>query len=363
VWARRGGRDGLRIDGWSASEGDDLSRLTADQLAGRLAVLPTELADRTARQRPFQSVAGRFDVDGASVWFVPRFPFLPATSYSLIVRPPPDGEAWAITRPAPAAMPATRVVAVYPTAAELPLNQLKLYVHFSRPMSEGRAASAVRVRRVDTGADLDGAFLPMEPELWDRRRRRLTVLFDPGRIKRGLEPHEEAGYPLVEGVPVEVEIAEGLLDAEGVPLVGPMTRRYEVGPPERMAVDPGRWAWHPPAAGSTGPMVVEFDRPLDHALLEHSLEVVGPGASPLAGRATVGPGERSWRFAPGRPWRSGRHALRVDTRLEDLAGNSVARVFDRDLSRTDEVPLAARAVTIDFVCGTADPPAGRPGGP
>jgi hypothetical protein len=236
-------------------------------------------------------------------------------------------------------------------------------------MSEGWAASAIGVRRADTGEALDGAFLPMEPELWDRRRRRLTVLFDPGRIKRGLAPHEEAGYPLVEGVPIEVEITDRFRDAEGLPLQGPVTRRYDIGPPERTPVDPGRWVFRPPAAGSTGALVVRFDRPLDHALLEHCLGVVGPGGAALAGRTTVGSGERSVRFTPAAPWRAGRHAVRVDTRLEDLAGNSIARVFDRDLTRADQVPVAATVVTIGFVCEPVegsrapDPPASRPGGP
>jgi hypothetical protein len=280
----------------------------------------------------------------------------------LVVRPLPaaaaplDDEVWTITRPVPVSRPATRVVALYPTAAELPLNQLKLYVHFSRPMSEGRADSAIRVRRADTGAVLDGTFLRMEPELWDGQRRRLTVLFDPGRIKRGLAPHEDAGYPLVEGTLVDVEIAASLRDAEGLPLAGVVTRRFGVGPPERRRVDPARWAWRLPAADSTAPLVVDFDRPLDHALLGRCLRVVGSGGEPLAGRVAVGPGERSWSFTPAGPWRAGRHAVHVDSRLEDLAGNSIARVFDRDLTRADEIPVPARVVTIGFVCGGTERP-------
>ena len=70
----------------------------------------------------------------------------------------------------------------------------------------------------------------MHPELWDPSRRRLTVLFDPARIKRGLAPHHEVGYPLGAGVAVDVVVDEGLRDAEGRPLVEPHTRRYEVGP-------------------------------------------------------------------------------------------------------------------------------------
>jgi hypothetical protein len=34
--------------------------------------------------------------------------------------------------------------------------------------------------------------------------------------------------------------------------------------------------------------------------------------------------------------------------LEDLAGNSVSRVFDRDLTRPQDEPLAPRPVTVAF---------------
>ena len=119
---------------------------------------------------------------------------------------------------------------LYPTADELPANQLKLYIHFSRPMSEGWAARAVHGRRVDNDEPLEGVFFAMEPELWNRKRRRLTLLFDPGRIKRGLVPNEEAGYPLIEEVPIIVSIDASFRDTAGRPLRTGAERRLEIGP-------------------------------------------------------------------------------------------------------------------------------------
>ena len=65
-------------------------------------------------------------------------------------------------------------------------------------MSEGHARESVRLIDTDTGQLLPDALLPMDPELWDRSRTRLTLLLDPGRIERGLVPHTETGYPLTE---------------------------------------------------------------------------------------------------------------------------------------------------------------------
>jgi hypothetical protein len=252
--------------------------------------------------------------------------------------------------------PTTEVVAVYPSTEELPVNQLKLYVYFSSPMSEGWAARAVQVRRADNHTPLEDVFLAAEPELWDRERQRLTLLLDPGRIKRGLAPHQEAGYPLIEGVPVIVTIISEFRDAAGRPLRADAQRRYQIGPPVRVRVVPSKWRCYYPAAGSMDPLIVEFDRPLDHALLQHSLWVNRADGRALAGRGSVGPGERSWRFEPQAPWEKGQHQLVIDSWLEDLAGNSLIRVFDRDLTQAEDDPTDTRPVAIDFTCVPAHQP-------
>ena len=75
-------------------------------------------------------------------------------------------------------------------------------------MSQGYAAEQVRLAR-DDGSVLAGALLPTEHELWDASRRRLTVLLDPARIKRGLPAHREAGYPLRPGQSFRLSSATG----------------------------------------------------------------------------------------------------------------------------------------------------------
>ena len=344
------------VRGWTATELRDLDGLPGAELSRRLDILPSHLAEAGADMRTLQSVAGRFEIDGDAVYFIPRFPFLDGTSYSLLVSSAPEGigvenaEVWTIQRPDTAGAPTTDVGAIYPSTNDVPVNLLKLYVCFSSPMSEGWAARAVHVCRADNGEPLEGVFLNMEPELWDRERRRLALLLDPGRIKRGLVPNMEAGYPLIEGVPVVVTIDAAFRDAGGRPLRTGAERRYEVGPPVRARLDPVHWQHHCPDAGSKDPLTVEFDRPLDHALLGHSLWVHDATGEPLAGQALVGPGERSWRFEPQSPWEEGRYVVIVGPRLEDLAGNSVVRVFDSDLTRAEDAPGQAQPVKIDFVC-------------
>ena len=312
----------------------------ADDL-GRLAVVPTELLGFW----PLQPTAGRVEAVDGEIRFRPRFPLARGTGYSLLLDGVPVA---AVTVPARTGIGTTSIVAIYPTARELPLNQLKLYIQFSGAMSEGWAERAVQVRRADARQPLPGVFLPMEPELWDPARRRLTLLLDPGRIKRGLAPNEELGYPLEEGVPIVVAVDRRFRDASGLPLVTGMERRYEVGPAVRQHVNPAAWRLRRPAAGSMDPLAVTFDRPLDRALLDHSLVVLDAHGAALDGQATIAQGERSWRFRPLRRWRPAPYRLAVDPRLEDLAGNSLARVFDRDLTRPEDAPIDMEQAFIEF---------------
>ena len=350
-WCDRNGRTTLKATGWTGAELEALRGPDGGESL-RLALFPLEALGEGDAIPGVPSVAGRFELEGEAVWFMPRFPFVDGMEYSLAVFRGDLGQAetWRVRRPEKDVAPTARVTEIYPDVEEVPLNLLKIYVHFSEPMSEGWGNRAVRVVRAADGEPLEGVFLPMEPELWDRERRRLTLLLDPGRIKRGLAPNLEAGYPLTGGVPFRLAIDPAFRDARGIPLAEGAERVYGVGPAIRERINPMGWRVGAPSAGSGTPLLVGFERTLDHALLQHSLWVQGPDGEALAGEAVVGPGESSWVFRPAGPWQKGTHHLMVEAVLEDLAGNSPLRVFDRDITEEDDLPEATGRVAVPFTC-------------
>ena len=363
TWCDYRGKDSLKVSGWTVAELGVLEGLDAGELNRCLALLTSEALESGEKSGAdpgaIPAAAGRFELSGESVYFVPRFPFVAGMRYSLLVHYPlaggttdsPDSPGvWNIQRPALDSPPAASVVAIYPDVAQGPVNLLKIYVQFSEPMSEGRAEQAIRVCRDDTGEPLDGVFVPMDPELWDRERRRLTLLLDPARIKHGLVPNLEVGYPLIEGVPFRLFIDPDFRDARGRPLKAGAERRYEVGPEVRLRIDPQQWKLRVPAAGLLEPLAVEFERPLDYALLQRCLWVKDPRGAPVSGSVETGRGEESWLFAPESPWIEGRHQLIVERQLEDLAGNSPVRVFDRDMTEPDDGPPLTDRLAVDFTC-------------
>ncbi len=323
---------------WSRSGGADCVRLTGAPAGASLQVRPGTAIGG------LPPMAGRLVHDGADLCFIPRFAFLDGTAYTVTVE---GALAATLVRARPDRVAATEVTGIRPTSAEVPRNLLRLYVWFSAPMSEGCAAGHVRLTD-DDGSTIDGALLPSEHELWDAARRRLTVLLDPARIKRGLAGHRIAGYPLRSGEPFRLVVDGGFRDARGLPLRAGTQRRYEVGGDERRHVDPRAWALTVPRAGTAEPVRVSFGRPLDHGLLSRCLLVTGPGGAPVRGAPRIGTEEMSWQLVPRRAWVPGPHQLSIDPALEDLAGNSVSRVFDRDLTSPEDQPRHARPVTIAF---------------
>ena len=160
-------------------------------------------------------------------------------------------------------------------------------------------------------------------------------------------PHREVGYPLHEGESVTLVVDAEFPDASGRPLRTGATRTWQVIGDERRRVTPSSWTLRPGTAGTTEPLTVTFDRPLDYGLAARCLRVFGRDGS-VAGSSTVGAEERSWTFTPVVPWAAAQHRLVVDPVLEDVAGNSVRRVFDRDLSKSEDDPGDDRPVELFF---------------
>jgi len=293
-----------------------------------------------------RALLGRAERRGEQLVFTPRFPFEPGLRYRVELQgDPPRLTSFAVPPRAPAAAP--RVSQVYPTASEVPENWLKLYIEFSRPMSQGRSYDFLQVLDAQ-GTPLDDPFVEITPELWDPAGTRLTVLFDPGRLKRGLLPNREVGPPLAAGGEYTLVVDAAWLAPDGVPLGADVRRTFRVTAADREPPDPARWTLHAPRAGAREAFCAEFPEPLDRALLESSL-AVWHAERPISGVISTDRAETQWCLLPDSAWEPGSYALRVDPRLEDLAGNSIGRAFDVDLgSPLPRDTTTARGVALPF---------------
>ena len=331
----------LTISGWSEPDLGQLRLKTQVEIRECLAVLPTQTLEHLEESTILQPIPGTFYMDQESVRFEPLFPFLKDTLYSLIVYKDTEDnlnkpfESYNIQSLPNNLEPACEIVSIYPTANQIPVNQLKFYLHFSGPMTEGNSAQSITLQRTDTGEHLSNVFLH-EPELWDHEHKRLTILLDPARIKRGLQGNVQSGYPLVQDTAIMFTINESFLDAHGTRLKSSRETTYKIGPPERRLVEIKNWRYHYPNTHSLEPITVEFDRPLDHSLIQRCICIKDDSGNEVNGASQTGFEERSWQFFPQIPWSIGQYTIIVEDILEDLAGNSIKRVFDRELLEDDQ---------------------------
>lgn len=283
---------------------------------------------------------GTYSVENGELTFRPRYPLSPDVTY--LANLGGGDPAYGLVIPAHNRVeaPTAHVVAVYPSSPVLPSNQLKLYILFSAPMQATDFWPAIHL------ADSNGspAYLPfVGQELWNKDNTRLTLIFDPGRIKRGVKPNVDMGPVLVEGKRYILTIEREFKDAAGRPMTEAFRHEFSVGPAERRGIDTRLWKLSEPKAGTADPLVISFDRPMDYALLNDSLQVQG-----TEGTITLSPGETEWRFQPAQPWTAGEHTLVIDMALEDLAGNRIGRPFDVDTMTSPAEKITASTASLTF---------------
>jgi hypothetical protein len=289
---------------------------------------------------------GEYTVETGTLRFTPRFPLDPGLRYRVEFT---GGAAPVVARfdiPKVEVEPTAVVEHIYPSRSRLPENQLKFYIHFSAPMSRGEAYQ--RVHLLDAaGKVMPFTFLELDEELWDAENRRLTIFFDPGRIKSGLVPNSELGVPLEDGKSYTLVVDRDWADGEGVPLKQEFRKAFTVGPADRQAPNPETWAISAPKAGTREPVAIEFPEPMDQALLERLLEVTS-GNSRISGAVQIDREETRWRFTPRDPWRPGDYKVLVGAALEDLAGNGLDRPFEVDVFQKVTERLSDEQVPLPF---------------
>lgn len=273
------------------------------------------------------SLLGQYHQQDSLLIFQPRFPLLQGRTYWVHLTPP-NGEWIPIEVPILREQAPPRLVAIYPSDSIWPANQLKIYLHFDQPMRMGYAHSHL-ILLDEQGEEVEAPFLYMEPELWDARQERLTVWFDPGRIKSHLIPNQQMGPPLLPERKYRLVVRQDWPAKNGLSLTQPYRKDFITTAPDRQSPEPAQWQIVPPTAGSHLPLQIRFPEPMDHALLYSGFGILTQQEQALSGVVRTTAAETVWQWFPDNPWQAGSYILRVSTDVEDLAGNNLIRAFDR----------------------------------
>jgi hypothetical protein len=290
-------------------------------------------------------IAGRYLFDNDTLSFTPAFGFDVGQDYVVRVRISGSNDGLApFTIPSEGPIVDAAVTATFPSGVILPENVLRFYIHFSTPMSPQVAFDYIKLR--DAAGNIDNAaFMRFKQELWNEDRTRLTVLIDPGRIKREVATNVELGPALRVGQLYTLSVEGGWPSADGASVLPDFSRTFAVSEALRELPDVGLWQGTSPCAESRDPLLITFDRPFDRHLLTTDIRLFSVGRSIIGGVVLVGEDERSWTFIPNDPWADEEMEIVANAALEDVAGNNFHDLLDH-LRDADAVEVSSTALSI-----------------
>jgi hypothetical protein len=212
----------------------------------------------------------------------------------------------------------------------LPANALKFYLHFSEPMEQGIFLDRLRLLDAD-GKEIVGPF--RETELWSPDGKRLTVWFHPGRQKTGVNLNTDEGPVLRAAMKHALVVVGSWRNTSGVALGKDVRFDFQVGEADHAQPNMKGWQITAPKSSTREALVVRFDEPMDTAVAASALRVKSGGNEVALSDAQVSPDGLQWSATPQQPWLVGTLELHAEPTLEDLAGNSLEKLFEVDVSQ------------------------------
>ena len=308
---------------FSPLHADPPLRLRIEQKALSVVASPIAIQDmRVFLKGSAQPVFGSYRHDV----FVPAAPFVQGQRYDVILTFV-NGSRVSQEMTIEDLSHATPTVRLSPFTDHFPANTLKLYLDFSEPMEQDVFLKHLQLKRRN-GEEVVGAF--RETELWSPDGKRLTVLLHPGRQKTGVNLQMDEGPVLVAGEQYKLVISKHWRSTRGVRLDQEIVFMLEATAADHDQPNPARWQVQAPKATTIEPLVVITDEIFEPQMFQRALQVHG-----LRGQAETSIIESKrlrWRFTPVKPWQPGEYVVRVAPELEDLAGNTIQKPFEVDLT-------------------------------
>lgn len=309
-------------------------------------------------------IVGRYESDNKSVKFIPRFDFVEGQDYVVRVmqQDEKNSDFIKLTRfniQSDSALIKAEVTSIYPSGDSLPENVLRFYIHFSTPMKPHVAFNYIKL--VDAFGNIDdAAFMKFKQELWSEDRKRLTVLMDPGRIKRMVSTNLRLGPALHEGKRYQLVVDSGWPTANGNERLAGFSKSFYVSKALRELPNVEHWRISIPAIHTKGMLKIELDSPFDHQLLHTNIKVFSVDGEKILGKVVVGKHETEWAFHPNQAWLDKQVFLVIDSELEDVAGNNFRDLLDHSIEVETKklshisIPLKLTAVASTYLGKSLD---------
>jgi hypothetical protein len=292
-------------------------------------------------------VQGRFICNAGNLIFTPYYPFEKGLTYTVRTKDLNTGKYFncSFVLESSEKHAAAELLHIFPSAEVLPENLLRFYFYFHTPMKKGETLQHIHL--VDSKGNKDTqAFMQFKQELWSPDGKRLTLLFDPGRIKRGVSTNLELGPALQEGNTYQLVISGEWQDVYGQELGANEIKTFKVGAAYRTAIDMSSWSVNEPEVESTQSLTIQLDRIVDHALVQSMILIKNEENQNIEGSWETSEGESVLHFTPVEKWQKGNYEIVLDSGFEDVAGNNLSSLLDQ--LETDQSTMRTTNFRIKF---------------
>ncbi len=296
-------------------------------------------------------VIGDYDIIEGQIVFIPRFLPDPSLAYivsfsfetlnKLLGKEVGNGTfKETVTFTAPSSTN-PNILSLSPEQDELPQNILRIYIHFSSPMSFQNPYDFISIIDQE-GKEVFEPFVIVPQGLWNIDRTRLTLLFHPGRIKRGVGPNMTEGDILHVGDTYQLKISNKWKGSNGKRLKEAFTKTFTVGDAINEKIDYKNWK----LATDKGRLTIKTKHPLDQALAKRMLLIRAKDGTLLNSYVEFNNSYKitvCWKKHQGKELE-----LVIDPRLEDVCGNTPLNAFDYE-SGNKALPntLISRTFTVE----------------
>ncbi|MDY8134341.1 hypothetical protein [Aquimarina sp. 2201CG5-10] len=274
-------------------------------------------------------LAGKFKFNNANISeFIPDFPLLENTQYVLVYNIKKEKRKQWFSLPKKNIDPLS-IESVYPTLDSLPENLLRMYIVFSNSMRTSGTLEKIRLYD-EKNNDVSHAIFNNVYELWDKDQKRLTILFDPSRVKTGLQANQIMGRVLKPNQKCSL-IIENVKDIHGQTLKISHKKIFTVIKEDISEPNTNLWKIKAPKPNTKEPLAITFPNTLDYGSLLGSIHILNQEGFYLKGKIKTLNKEKEWQFVPDEKWSLGNYNIQINTRLEDPSGNNLQGLFDHKI--------------------------------
>lgn len=288
-------------------------------------------------------IIGKFEVRKYFVIFSPLVPFNLNQDYTLLWK----NEIHHFQIPLPAKYERLQVKNIYPSKPQVPVNILKWYIHFSKPVNASNIYDYISILN-SKGEIIPRATLPLESALLSEDKKLLTIWIEPGRQKRDLGPNKILGSVFEKGNHYSLVVSGKLSDQNGVNMSSDWTHEFETTEADRISPDLKKWKMELPLKDTSIPFAIHFFEILDFGSTSAAFEILDKNGNLVEGSWEMQDGESKIIFSPQKKWTAGQYKIQMATNLEDLAGNNLLRLFDGEIKTSKNNFLSTARMSMNF---------------